>query len=272
MPSLRVNGYDLSYAESGAGEPLVLIHGTLGDQRSFAAQMEPLGARYRVLALSMRHCWPGRWDDAGGDFTIDRHVSDIAAFIRALEAGPVRLLGHSRGGYIAFRVAERHPDLLRALVLAEPGGELDESLGGRPATPGVPGRQAGAFAEAAALIAAGDIEGGLRRVAEHTGGTGAWERRPEARKAINRDNARTLLGQVHERRAPYSRAAAEAIRTPTLLLRGANTLPIFVANVEALARTIPGARQGVIPDATHGLTYENPAAFNAAVLEFLAAH
>jgi esterase len=269
MPSQQVNGYELSYAESGSGgEPLLLIHGTLGDQRSFAAQMEPLGARFHVMALSMRHCWPGRWEE-GGDFTIDRHVADAAAVIRALGRGPVRLLGHSRGGHIAFRVAERHPDLVRALVLAEPGGELDESLGGAPAGTG---RQAGAFAEAAALIAAGDIEGGLRRVAEHTGGPGAWERRPEARKAIGRDNARTLLGQIHERRAPYSQAAAAAIRAPTLLLHGANTLPNFITNVKALTGAIPRAQMGVIPNATHGLTFENPTAFNAAVLEFLAAH
>ena len=271
MPSLGANGTEMSYAESGAagGEPLLLIHGTLGDQRSFAAQMEPLGAAgYRTVALSMRHCWPGRWED-GGDFTIDTHVADVAAFVRALGRGPVRLVGHSRGGHIGFRVAERHPDLLRALVLAEPGGELDESLGGKPDGGG---RQAGAFAEAAKLIAAGDEESGLRRVAEHTGGPGAWERRPEERKAISRANARTLLGQAHENRAPYSRAAAAAIRTPTLLLHGANTLPNFVANVRALGGTIPGARIGVIPDATHGLTFENPKAFNAAVLDFLRAH
>ncbi len=270
MPSLRVNGYDLSYAEAGAGgKPLLLIHGTLGDQRSFQAQMEPLAAAgYHVMALSMRHCWPGTWQE-GGDFTIDTHVADVAAFIRALGKGPVRLLGHSRGGHIAVRVAERHPELLCALVLAEPGGELDESLGGRPAGTG---RQAGAFAEAAALIAAGDEEGGLRRVAEHTGGPGAWERRPEPRKAISRANARTLLGQINEKRAPYSRATAAMIRTPTLLLHGANTLPNFVANVQALAGVIPGAQVGVIPNATHGLTFENPTAFNAAVVEFLARH
>jgi esterase len=275
MPSMTVNGFDLSYAEAGppGGPALLLVHGTLGDQRSFAAQMEPLAAGgHQVMALSMRHCWPGRWPDSGGDFTIDTHVADVAAFARALDRGPVRLLGHSRGGHIAFRVAERHPDLLRALVLAEPGGELDESLGGTPRPAGTPGKQAGAFAEAASMIAAGDTEGGLRRVAEHTGGPGAWERRPEARKAISRDNARTLLGQIHERRAPYARAAAQAIRTPTLLLGGANTQPQFTAILNALEGVMPDTRRVTIPNATHGLTFEQPAAFNAAVLEFLAAH
>ncbi|NCY24074.1 MAG: alpha/beta hydrolase [Alphaproteobacteria bacterium] len=165
MPSIEIDGFPIAYAEAGQGVPLVLVHGTLGDQRSFARQMEPLGAAYHVMSLSMRHCWPGSWFE-GGDFTIDRHVADVAGFITALDQGPVHVLGHSRGGHIAFRLAERHPELVRALVLAEPGGELDESLGGAPAA----GAQAGSFAAGAKLIAAGDIEGGLRVIAEYTGG------------------------------------------------------------------------------------------------------
>lgn len=268
MPTLRANGTDIAYAEAGAGgTPLLMVHGTLGDQRSFGAQMAPLAeAGFHVMALSMRHCWPGQWQE-GGDFTIDTHVADVAGFIAELGRGPVALLGHSRGGHIAFRVAERHPALLRALILAEPGGDLDESLGGRAAGSG--SRQGGAFAEAAAMVAAGDEEGALRRVAEHTGGPGSWERRPEARKAISRANARTMLGQKDERRRPYSRAAAEAIRTPTLFLYGANTQPNFKENVKALSGAIAGSRVVEIPNATHGLPYENPKDVNAAVAAFL---
>jgi esterase len=267
MPSLHANGADIHYAEAGAGgPPLLMVHGTLGDQRSFAAQMEPLAAAgFHAMALSMRHCWPGTWPPQGGDFRIDTHVADVAAFIRALDQGPVALLGHSRGGHIALRVAERHPDLLRALILAEPGGELDESLGGKPAA----AANASAFTKAADLIAAGDEEGGLKVVAEHTGGPGAWERRPEERRAVSRANARTMLGQRNEERRPYSRASAAAIRTPTLFLYGANTRPNFVANVEALSGAIPGSKVVVIPRATHGLPYENPTDFNAAVVDFL---
>ncbi|MBX9702489.1 MAG: alpha/beta hydrolase [Acetobacteraceae bacterium] len=267
MPSLHANGTEVHFAEAGAGgAPLLMVHGTLGDQRSFGAQMAPLAeAGFHVMALSMRHCWPGSWPAEGGDFRIDTHVADVAAFITALGRGPVALLGHSRGGHIAFRVAERHPDLLRALLLAEPGGDLDDDLRGGPA--GAP--QAGAFGRAADLVAAGDEEAALKVIAEHTGGPGAWERRPEARKAISRANARTMLGQRNEARRPYSRAAAAAIRTPTLFLYGANTRPNFVANVKALSGVIAGSEVAVIPDATHGLPYENPRDFNAAVVDFL---
>jgi pimeloyl-ACP methyl ester carboxylesterase len=86
---------------------------------------------------------------------------------------------------------------------------------------------------------------------------------------MQRDNARTLLGQANEGRMPYSRAAAASIRTPTLLLNGANTRPNFIATVEALARAMPDARRVIIPDATHGLISEQPARVAAAVLGFL---
>jgi pimeloyl-ACP methyl ester carboxylesterase len=264
MPSIEIDGFPIAYAEAGAGTPLLLVHGTLGDQRSFARQMEPLGAAYHVMSLSMRHCWPGTWFE-DGDFTIDRHVADVAGFITALGQGPVHLLGHSRGGHIAFRVAERHSELVRALVLAEPGGELDESLGGAPAS----GAQAGSFAAGAKLIAAGDVEGGLRVIAEYTGGPGAWEKRPEHRKVLSRDNARTLLGQMNEQRKPYSRAAAEKIAAPTLLLGGDQSQPIFGTIIAAMMGAIPDIRSAVIPRATHSLNEDNPVAFNTAVLEFL---
>ena len=142
MRSLHVNGHDMAYAENGTGTPVVLVHGSLLDQRYWAPQMEPLGRHNRIVAPSLRHYWPARWDGMGDDFTIQRHVEDVAAFIEGLGAGPVHLVGHSRGGHIAFRVAQHHPDRVRTLILAEPGGTLDETLcpragrlrGPRPAT------------------------------------------------------------------------------------------------------------------------------------------
>ncbi|MBR0667864.1 alpha/beta hydrolase [Roseomonas hellenica] len=265
MPSITVNDYPIDYVEAGTGEPLILVHGSLQDQRYWAPQMAGFGAQYRVIAPSLRHYWPARWDGQGGGFTIAQHVADVVALIRAFGPGPVRLLGHSRGGHIAFRVAESHPELLRALVLAEPGGELDASFDGVAA----PGEQLAAFNAAAECIRAGRIEEGLSLFAAHTGGPGAWERRPEPRRQVARDNAFTLLGQVHEQRAPYSRAAAAAIRTPTLLVGGAESQPRFGAIIDALEAAIAGAKRATIPKGTHAMSIENPAAFNAAVLHFL---
>ncbi len=266
MPTMTVNGHAMHYTEQGSGPIVVLVHGSLQDQRYWSSQMEPFAAQYRVIALSLRHYWPETWDGKGNDFTIEQHMQDVAAFIRGLNAGPVRLIGHSRGGHIAFRLAAAYPELLHQLVLAEPGGELDATLGGTAPL----GAQAAVFAKAAALIGAGQVEEGLRGFAEHTGGPGAWEKRPEPRRQVARDNAMTLLGQINEQRKPYGRAAAEAIRTQTLLVQGANTQPQFKAIIAAMLPILPGARMVEVANASHGMSLENPRDFNAAVLAFFA--
>src|SRR5262249_8742382 len=124
----RVNGYDIAYVEVGGGPPLVCVHGTLGDYRVWSPVMGPLSRHHKVISLSLRHFFPEHWNGEGVDYTIAQHVADVIAFIEALNTGPVDLMGHSRGGHISFRVAEQRPDLLRRLVLAEPGGDLDASL------------------------------------------------------------------------------------------------------------------------------------------------
>ena len=140
-----------------------------------------------------------------------------------------------------------------------------------PPTCGAPpaGAQGAAFAKGAALIADGRIEDGLTVVAEHTGGPGAWAKRSEARKAVNRDNATTLLGQINEQRQPYRRAEAEAIRIRTLLVGGDQSQPQFGRILDALEGAMPNATRVTIPRAAHSVQADNPAAFNEAVLRFL---
>ena len=60
MPSLRVNGYEMAYVEQGAGEPVLLVHGSLNDHRFWAPQMYAFAARFRTVAVCLRHCWPER--------------------------------------------------------------------------------------------------------------------------------------------------------------------------------------------------------------------
>ncbi len=274
MRTLHVNGYGMAYAERGTGTPLVLVHGSLLDQRYWAPQMRPLGQDFRAVAPSLRHCWPERWDGAGDDFTIQQHVEDVAAFIDALGAGPMHLLGHSRGGHVAFRVAQRFPERVRALLLADPCGSLDETL--RPAAQtasAAPDQQrmplAEATARAAERIRGGDAEGGVAFFVDAVNGPGAWEGMAEHLKRMHRDNARTLIGQVNERRPPFSRADMEAIRAPTLLVGGERSSPSLRQVLDAMERHVRGAERTTIPGAGHFMSEQEPDAFNNAVLGFL---
>ncbi len=272
MLQMRVNDTDMAYISLGSGTPLVCIHGSLGDFRSWNPVLGPLSRRHRVIVPSLRHFFPQTWDGKGGNYNIPQHTADVIAFIEALRLGPVHLMGHSRGGHIAFRVASARPDLIKKLVLAEPGGELDASL--MPANHGVSPEmskaRAASIMQAAEKIASGDVEGGLELFVDRIDGPGTWAKRPAGSKQARRDNAHTLIGQINEQRKPFTRAQAEEIRVPTLMIGGAETPGMLPIVLKALAGAIPGAKCEIIPDTTHVMFDQAPQRFSEIVLNFIA--
>jgi pimeloyl-ACP methyl ester carboxylesterase len=267
MQTLHVNGYDMAYLDIGEGPPLVCVHGTLGDFRTWSAVVGPLSGERRVISVSLRRFFPEHWDGVGNDYLMAQHVADTIAFIEKLDAGPVDLVGHSRGGHIGFRVAQARPDLLRKLVLAEPGGELDSSLD-PTATPGASER-ATRFAALAGKIRDGDSEGGLHLFVDGIDGEGAWGRLPATAKQQLRDNVYTLIGQVGENRLPFSRSDAESIRTPTLFIGGGDTKGALAGVLKALAPHVRGSRIAIIPGTRHWMFEQAPQEFCKIVLAFL---
>ena len=272
MQTLSVNGYDMAYLDVGRGTaatpPLVLVHGTLGDFRTWNAVLGPLSKQKRVISLSLRRFFPEHWDGVGNDYLMAQHVADVIGFIEKLNVGPVDLVGHSRGGHIGFRVAQARPDLLRKAVLAEPGGDLEPSLQAASAPSGL-APVAAQMASAVQNVRNGDIEAALKLFVDAIDGDGAWARWPAAPRQQLRDNIYTLLGQVGENRKPFLKNEAEAIRTPTLLIGGGDTKGALAVNWRVLAEHIPGARTAVIPGTRHWMFEQAPQEFCDIVLEFL---
>jgi pimeloyl-ACP methyl ester carboxylesterase len=273
MQTLHVNGYDMAYLEVGQGAPqappLVCVHGSLCDFRIWSPVLGPLTRKHRVIAVSLRHFFPEHWDGLGDTYSIAQHTEDVIGFIEELDAGPVDLMGHSRGGHISFRVAQRRPDLLHRLILAEPGGELDATLD-PAAIPGAPSPLLARFKASAEKIKAGDVDGGLALFMDELEGPGAWARLPATPKQLLRDNAMTLIGQVRDRRPPFSRADAEAILTPTLFIGGARTKGLLPKVLHTLAAHVKGSKTAMIPGATHPMFEQAPQKYCEIVLEFLA--
>ncbi len=223
-----------------------------------------------MIAVSLRRFFPEHWDGVGADYKMAQHVADVIAFIEQLQPRPVDLLGHSRGGHIGFRVAEQRPDLLRKLVLAEPGGDLDASLREPGAPPPPPMPLSLVMPAVLQNIRSGKIDDALKAFVDGIDGDGAWTRLTAVAKQQLRDNVFTLLGQVGENRKPFTKAQAQSIRTPTLFIGGGNTTGNLALVHRVLAQHVAGSQTVMIDGAKHWMFEEAPESFAEAVTTFLA--
>lgn len=259
-----VNGYPMAYTSRGSGPTIVFVHGVLVDYRYWQKPLETWTADYRVVAISMRHFYPEKWDGKGTDFTVSQHAKDLAAFIESL-GGPVYLVGWSYGGRPAYEVARTRPDLVKKLVLVEGGPYLG------PMPPGV--SPDAPVIERASKVAkffdAGDIDGGLQFGIDDINGPGVWEKLPEPIRQVIRDNAWTVVGIG--RGEPYTSTCSEfgSLKMPVLLIKGEVTTPRLRNTVLEESKCLPQAAVVTIPKAGHSSAAMNPPAFKQAVYSFL---
>ncbi len=269
--TIDLNGTTLSYVETGEGEPLVLVHGAGGDYRSWAPQLEGLGGQCRVISYSRRYHFPDTAEVPDATYTVALHVADLVAFLRGLRLGPVHLLGHSYGGVVAALTARDHPDLVRSLILSEPG--LGTVLADRPGGAEAIAEQHAAWTVVCAACEAGDWPRAIDLMAEAVNGPGGASRLTAAARMVLLSNARTLAPMLRGTAAhpvTFALADAEFIGVPALVIHGAETVPYYRMIAEEMACHLPQGRLAVIPDAAHSSSYHNPEAFNAAVATFLA--
>jgi len=268
VKKIRVNGVDLAYVVQGRGEPVVLLHGFLHDYRVWSEQMDAFAVRHRVIAYSRRYRYPFAPPPEGADTTLAADIEDLAALIKALKLGRVHLLGHSGGAHLAMLFTRKHPDLVRSMILGE--GPPPRPSGEGPATrPGPPPF----VAEARKAYDRGDTEGAMRIFAQGVLGKSELPSRPSLRE-IPLANVWQLkrLGVPDTSVPPFTCEDAGRIPVPTLVLEGELSPPRARASAEAWRKCLPSSEHAMLPQSSHGLQLENPAAFNEIVVAFLTRH
>ncbi len=261
-------GLAAPYLDSGDGEVLLLVHGSLCDFRYWKPQLAPFSTRYRCIAPSLTHYWPGAQPAEPESFSWNRHVDEMAELIAHLDAGPAHVVGHSRGGCVAFHLATRYPDLVRTLTLADPGGPLQQ---GEATLAQLPETLNALRAKAAGLISAGDIDTGLELFVDSVSRPGFWKKSTHEFRMMATDNAHTLALQFRDPLPAYSAQLAATIRCPTLLIDGEKSPRMFRKNTEMLESWIADARRETVAGASHGMNVAHPSAFNRYVLGFIQA-
>jgi 3-oxoadipate enol-lactonase len=242
----------------GRGRPLVFLHGFPFSRGVWQTQIDAIQSSHRVIAPDLRGF--GESPSRPGPTTMAQYAADVHALLQQLGTGPVVLVGHSMGGYVALAFALQFPLMLRGLVLVgtRAGRDSDEAAAGRRALAEkvkAEGVQVVVDAMAPKMLATGDRDPrGVEQVRGLMAGTN-----PEGAIAA-------LLGMAER---PDTTALLGQIAVPTLVITGAEDRLIPPAESDRLARAIRGAQLHVIPRAGHLVAFEQPVAFHRALKEWL---
>jgi len=281
MPSIDVNGVTLYYEDSGSGRPVVFSHGIPTDYRTWDAQTWPFSKARRVITYSRRYAYPNKREGDVTDSTIGNNAEDLRGLIEKLGAGPVDLVGHSYGGFIAAQLAADHPELVRSLVLVEPAistllvedersrGQMLSLLIRSPSVaisardfqlkslyPSLMALDAGETAKAVGL----NVDG-------VQGAPGSFAAMPESQRQMMLDNAKTIA-ELRTKFPPF-KAQIRKITCNTLVVNGEQS-PLWLRRIGKLAATsLPHAWFAMISKSRHFPHIENAPEFNERVLNFL---
>lgn len=252
---VSADGTPIAFWRSGAGPPLVLVHGTAADHARWAPVLPALEERFTVLAMDRRG--RGRSGDADG-YAIEREFEDVAAVADRAGDG-CTVLGHSYGGTCALEAALLTGSVRRLVLYEPPMGVV------------VPGAEVVGRLEA--LLEAGEREELLTLFMGEV--AGASPEQVELMRSLPAWAARLAVAHTipRELRAELSRTfdptRVADLRVHTLLLQGGDSRGPFKTAVEMVDAALPDSRVAVMPGQGHVAMDTGTEQFTAEVLGFL---
>lgn len=264
----RIVAGDLSIAvsDSGDGPPLLLLHGFGCGKRMWTHQIRALKQRFRVIAYDQRGHGQTDAPAAATSYSAGHLARDLVGVLDALQIERAAIVGFSLGGGPALALAASRPERVSHLVLADVGAGADDPL----------------KIEAMArrwidLIRRGDADelvcDMLRSELFKVYARRNLRRRNHMAALIRAtplDGLRFTLSEVLVKRKSLFRVTGvlQSIKVPTLVMVGQLDYVCSKA-ARLLAQTIPDSTLKIIENSGHMAPLEQPAAFSAALLEFL---
>lgn len=250
MTMLNRDGVNIYYEVHGSGPAILLTHGYSASGEMWEGQVEALAKDHTLILWDMRG--HARSDSPADDalYSETLTVADMAAILDAVGVRQAIVGGLSLGGYMSLAFYRAHPERVKVLLIFDtgPGFRKDEARDAWNATSLRTAKGWETEGLARAIRAGGEVALASHRTADGL--------------------ARAARGMLTQRDAAVMNVLPE-IKIPALVLVGANDTP-FLAASDYMAAKIPGATKVVLPDAGHAANIDQPAAFNAAVLDFLA--
>jgi pimeloyl-ACP methyl ester carboxylesterase len=275
VKAIFINGDSIHYIDIGKGDPVVFVHGAVGDYRTWGAQMNEFAKNHRVIAYSRRFAYPNKQViNDSADLTVISHSKDLSEFLKILNLGQAHLVGHSFGANTILFTAIEHPELVRSLTLGEaftpslllnaPGGDtiLNNFI-------------TSAFVPVAEALKNNDNEKVVNALMTGVMGDSLYfSKLLQKNREIMMANTVELGGITFGKNifSPVACDDLKKIKVPVLLLNGDNSPLIFSSVIKELDHCLSNKEKATLPNSSHGLEYDNPDEFNKIVLGFVNKH
>jgi len=232
----------LHYKTSGAGPPVLILHGLFGMLDNWQTFARHLAEEYRVYTLDLRNHGRSPHDPI---FDYPALAGDIVEFIHNQQIDPATLLGHSLGGKIAMQTALTRPELVDRLIVidiaprAYPSGHdaIIEALL-RIDLSGMSSRTQIENALRVKLDDTGVVRFLMKNVARHEDGTFFWRMNLPVLAASYRNTTSSIDGHT-----PFTH--------PTLFVRGGRSKYIQNEDWPDILDLFPAAELRTIENAGH---------------------
>jgi pimeloyl-ACP methyl ester carboxylesterase len=234
-----VNDIEMYYAIYGEGEPVILLHGGLGNADYWENQIADFAEFYQVIAVDSRGHGRSTMSEQSINYAL--MASDVLALMDYLEIEKASIVGWSDGGIIGIDIAINHPERLNKVV----------AYGANYNVSGV-------------RTDIGESERFNAYIEQTIADYAELSPNPDGLDAFI-ENISTMWATE----PAYSAEQLGAITTPILVLDGRNEEAIYTEHTVEMALLIPTAELTLIPDTGHFAMWEQPERFNSIVLSYL---
>ena len=225
-------------------------------------RLAQLKGHYRCVAFDFRG--QGQSEVTRSGYDMETLYEDAVAFIEQLGCAPCHFLGLSMGGFIGLRLAARHPELLRSLILLETTADPE------------PSENVAKYKQltfVARWFGLGLVVDRVMPVMFGRTFLGDPVRAGERREWRQRMSVNHRLGITRATTGVITRQGIESeidkITVPTLILVSDKDVAVPPVHCQRLHEHIAGSRLEIIPRAGHTSTVEEPTAVNGAITNFL---
>jgi 3-oxoadipate enol-lactonase len=258
---VKANGISMNYEITGKGANLVLINGAGDNLNMWYNQVPVFSKSYRVITYDVRGS--GKTEIPDGEYGISVFTEDAYQLMKAIGVDGAYFLGYSMGGRIALELTLSHPELVKALILA------NGSVGLTPPTPEALERRQ----VPVEFLGRGDIKSAAEIMTADAFSPDFKSKNPAVfRKYMEvkqQSKAEGIARLMRSLSKPIAPPDLSKVKCPVLIIVGENDILVQPAQGKEAHEIITGSKLVLLPTG-HAAAIESPEEFNSAVLEFLA--